>query len=367
MRSFPPVVVMLVTCIIWHTTWALSSLPNKVQKEIGSITLGVITSLAPFHAVAVPSDIVKIEVDAPKVIEIAKSNRDATLELIKQASGAVTISKPSNLLNFVRDAAAGDILAEINGSPIDVSFMVKKGVADLAINTEVGDISLTFASPLIPNIPLLEKRIPAVTSGAPKEPPKSTQLISDDKIPSTTAMQSFWDRDFVNGYSYKQVAGWGTLGLGAIYGVSYAYYEQSLAEEEAKSAEKKKAAAEKAKKDSEKKTKAAVDEPRKEILPKKSSFVSGSSSVSTSANSKNDQVQLAISKSDIEEEPTLKSMNNQTALASDASEKVIVDTSPLPDVAAYSILKNASASEEKQLDSQSKRRKRRFWQVWKRR
>lgn len=327
--------------------------------------MGVITSLAPFHALAVPSEIVKIDVDAPKLIEIAKSNKDAALELIKQASGAVTVSKPSNLLNFVRDAAAGDVLAEINGSPIDVSLMVKKGVIDLAINTEVGDISLTFASPLIPRIPLLEKRIPPVASVPPVDTVKSTQSTSDEIIPSTVATPSFWEQEFIDGYSYKQVVGWGSLVLGAIYGVSYAYYEQSIAEEEVRAAEKKKAAADKAQRDSEKK-KAATEKVKKEIPPIVSASVTESSAAfAAPANSMDDPERQTKSKSGGEDKT--QSSDNQTVLASDAAQNVIVDTPSLSNAAASSIPNSSPASEEKQPDSNLRRRKRRFWQVWKRR
>jgi hypothetical protein len=251
---------------------SLSSTLKECQRHVlGSVsTVAAATTLClPVSAHAV--EVIKIDADIPALIQIAKDNKDVVLKLAQQTAGVVKITdypkSYSNVLNFVRDVAAGDVFVEINGIPIDVSLLSEKGAIDVDLFTEVGDISVTVSSDILPKLPFLSKRVVPLS----KAPPVDTTSNSDSVVTVETitkppvrtraaaAIQaannekgSMFDRIFMfdpfqQGWTVKQVLGTTSLGLGIAYASSYAYYVRSIEEEELAAAEKKKNAAAKKK------------------------------------------------------------------------------------------------------------------------
>jgi hypothetical protein len=235
-----------------------SSLKECQRQLFGSVSLVVATSL-PISAHAV--EVIKIDADIPALIQIAKDNKDLALKLAQQTAGVVKITdypkSYSNLLNFVRDVAAGDVFVEINGIPIDVSLLSEKGAIDIDLFTEVGDISVTVSSDILPKLPFLSKRVVPISktttdnsnSNSIEEPTKVVRTRAAAAIQAANnAKGSMLDRPFIidpfqQGWTVKQVLGTTSLGLGLAYASSYAYYVKSLEEEEMAAAEKKKNAA----------------------------------------------------------------------------------------------------------------------------
>ena len=237
-----------------------STLKEFQRQLIGSVSLVVATSL-PISAHAV--EVIKIDADIPALIQIAKDNKDLALKLAQQTTGVVKITdypkSYSNLLNFVRDVAAGDVYVEINGIPIDVSLLSEKGAIDVDLFTEVGDISVTVSSDILPKLPFLSKRVVPVSKTTVDSSPGSTESVAEPtkavRTKAAAAIQAannvkgpMLDRPFIfdpfqQGWTVKQVLGTTSLGLGLAYASSYAYYVKSIEDEEMAAAEKKKSVA----------------------------------------------------------------------------------------------------------------------------
>jgi hypothetical protein len=242
-ESSGAVVKMIFRVFLLTTLWqAVSALsPSAAIKDFQhkacGISLAVMTAIPlPAHAV----EVVKIDADIPALIQMAKDNKDVAFNLVQQIASAVHISKmPSNLVEFARDAAAGDVLVEINGFPLDISVLSEKGAIDLGISTEQGDISFTVSSTYLPRLPFLSKRVVPISSID-----MTSGVDKTSGVDSATVKADFLD-PLGKGWTNLQVLGSGVLGLGATYAGSYAYYVKVIEDEEAAAREKKAAAVEK--------------------------------------------------------------------------------------------------------------------------
>jgi hypothetical protein len=244
---------------------ALSSDRHWKLNNVFGATLGIValtTSLTAADAIP-PPEVIRIQADIPALFQVAKNNKDVLLKVAQESNDAVKISKfPDNLVQFARDAAAGDVLLNVNGIPIDVSLLSEKGGIDINLSTEKGDVSLTLTSPYLPKLPLFSKRIvPLTKEGIAVEEverletakafvvneAKDKELKVKDDTPFIYQVSSL--DVFNRGWTNQNVIGWTGLPIGTAYVTAYYTYldEQEKAEQE--SAAKAKAAAEKRKKD----------------------------------------------------------------------------------------------------------------------
>jgi len=246
---------------------------------VGSLATAV--ALCPLNAPAASAttQILRVDVDVPALVQTAKDNQDIILKLARQTADAVHLSSPTSSTNWrdwlelARDAAAGDVLLQINQGPvIDVSVQSTKGVVGLDVFTEpVGALSVTVASDkYLPfQLPLLTKRLPVVTDAASAT--ARAQAVNEAIEPPPFVRWTertgldFWHRGWKNG----QVAGVVSLGLGSVYAGAYAYYQQGMQKAEQEAEDKRVAAAAKkaaaaAKKTTTSKTKKA-SEPKKAV------------------------------------------------------------------------------------------------------
>lgn len=255
-RILLPLLIQLALCQTALSLPLPSTLKECRRQLIGSVGLVVATSL-PISAHAV--EVIKIDADFPALIQIAKDNKDLVLKLAQQTAGVVKITdypkSYSNLLNFARDVAAGDVFVEINGIPIDVSVLSEKGAIDVDLSTEVGDLSLTASSDFLPKLPFLSKRVPSISKAAVETSSNAASIEEPTKVVRTRAAaaiqaannakgsmldQPFFLDPFQQGWTVKQILGTTSLGLGIAYASSYAYYIKSQEDEEKAAAEKKK-------------------------------------------------------------------------------------------------------------------------------
>ena len=239
-----------------------------IRSAAASAVIVATTSL-PISSAHAADEVIQINVDVPALIQIAKDNQDLALKLAQQTAGAVKITNYpksySNLFNFARDVAAGDVFVQINGFPIDVSLLSEKGAIDVDVSTEVGDVSVTFSSDFLPKLPFLSKRtissngaVLDTTSGSRSndnnDDAASTKtsvrtraaaaIQSTKDVPNVSILdQPFFLDPFQQKWTNQQVLGTTSLGLGVAYASSYAYYIKSIEEEEMAAAAKKKNAA----------------------------------------------------------------------------------------------------------------------------
>ena len=239
-----------------------------IRSAAASAVIVATTSL-PISSAHAADEVIQINVNVPALIQIAKDNQDLALKLAQQTAGAVKITNYpksySNIFNFARDVAAGDVFVQINGFPIDVSLLSEKGAIDVDVSTEVGDVSVTFSSDFLPKLPFLSKRtissngaVLDTTSGsrsndknddvAPTKTSVRTRaaaaIQSTKDVPNVSILdQPFFLDPFQQKWTNQQVLGTTSLGLGVAYASSYAYYIKSIEEEEMATAAKKKNAA----------------------------------------------------------------------------------------------------------------------------
>lgn len=216
-------------------TTAVKDLHRHVSRGIG--VLAIFTA-SPLTSNAI--EVIKIDADIPAMVQIAKDNKELVLKIAKQAASAVHISKfPTNLVEFARDAAAGDAFVEINGYPIDISLLSGKGAIDVSLSTENGDLSLTISSTYLPKLPFLSKRVVPL--------PTNAGVVEVEEGPRISLLeQPFFLDPLQKGWTNLQVLGTTTLALGTAYATSYAYYIKSGEDEEKAAAEKKREFARKA-------------------------------------------------------------------------------------------------------------------------
>lgn len=247
---------------------------RQLIRSAAASAVFVATSSLPIssaHAAAA-DEVIQINVDVPTLLQIAKDNQDLALKLAQQTAGAIKITNYpqsySNIFNFARDVAAGDVFVQINGFPIDVSLLSEKGAIDVDVSTQVGDVSVTFSSDYLPKLPFLSKRTISSNvavldtsrsrsdenddDASPKKPVRTrtaTAIQSATDVPNLSIFdQPFFLDPFEQKWTNQQVLGTTSLGLGVAYASSYAYYVKSLEEEEmAATAKKKNAAANKVK------------------------------------------------------------------------------------------------------------------------
>ena len=226
---------------LWHHHVA-----KELQRSAGGLGLAAVALLgAPTLTPA--SQALQLEVDFNALVQVAKDNQDAVKKLALQTAGAVKVTgTPDNLIQFVRDAGAGDVILKVNGLPIDVSLQSEKGVVDVGVWTEKADFSFTVSSQYLPNLPLLVKRFPTVTDVvSAKEREVAFEQALAPAVPF--AEQTTFDV-LGKGWTNQHVLGYGSLGLGASYASTYVFYLKGIQEEEEKAEKKRQASAEKLKK-----------------------------------------------------------------------------------------------------------------------
>lgn len=252
---------LLLLATLWQAASPFSQLRSFVSKElqrqVGGISLAVITAL-PFALPAQAVEVLKIDADVPALVQLAKDNfnKDIALKLAKQTADAVKVTQfpsgVSDLKEFVRDVAAGDVFIELNGMPVDVSVLSDKGAIDVGVVTELGDISFTVTSPYLPKLPFLPKRVVTISS----DDATSVLPLRAGAVEATEAAvvpkkplldQAFFLDPLNKGWTNLQVLGSASLGLGAAYAGAYGFYVKSGQDEERKSREKKEAFAAKRK------------------------------------------------------------------------------------------------------------------------
>lgn len=200
------------------------------QKNL--LSLGLVVTAWLSSPIATPAaQTLQVHVDLPALIQLAKDNQEVVKKLAFQASSTVHISgKPDNLLQFVRDAAAGDVWLDVNGLPVDISILSEKGVVSIGLWTEPADLNFEVASQYLPKLPLLLKRIPAVLDeGSAIERQEMFDQAQEPRV--SLADQTTFDI-FHKGWTDKQVLASTALGLGTSYAASYTYYVNAIQEEE---------------------------------------------------------------------------------------------------------------------------------------
>ena len=250
-------------------TLPFQQLQRQLMRSAAASAVLVATTSLPISSAHAADEVIQINVNVPALIQIAKDNQDLALKLAQQTAGAVKITNYpksySNIFNFARDVAAGDVFVQINGFPIDVSLLSEKGAIDVDVSTEVGDVSVTFSSDFLPKLPFLSKRtissngaVLDTTSGSrsndKNDDVASTKtsvrtraaaaIQSTKDVPNVSILdQPFFLDPFQQKWTNQQVLGTTSLGLGVAYASSYAYYIKSIEEEEMAAAAKKKNAA----------------------------------------------------------------------------------------------------------------------------
>lgn len=220
--------------------------PLQLHRR-GVATLGLAAvALLGVPAPAPASQALQVNVDFPALLQVAKDNQDVVKKLALQTASAVKVTgKPDNLIQFVRDAGAGDVILEVNGLPVDVSLQSEKGVVDVGIWTDKADFSFTVSSQYLPKLPLLVKRFPAVTDVASAKERETT--FEEALAPAVPLADQTWFDILNRGWTNQQVLGYGSLGLGAAYASTYTYYLKGIQDEEKEAENKRQAAAEKRK------------------------------------------------------------------------------------------------------------------------
>lgn len=220
--------------------------PRTTTTATTMVVGGILAAaLLPVSAHAV--EVIKVEADFPALIQVAKDNKGILLKLAQESYSAIRIpTLPSNLVEFARDAAAGDVFVEINGYPVDLSLVSEKGLLDVGISTSQGDISLTISSKYLPRLPFLAKRNSVTTTTKTASDRTATPNANSDSTSAAAAtnvrsksptifdqLDPFFFLDpFQQGWTNLQVLGLSTLGVGASYAASYYYYVKSGEEEE---------------------------------------------------------------------------------------------------------------------------------------
>ena len=217
----------------------------ELHRSVASLGLVAVTLLG-LPAQAPASQALQVDVDFPAILQIAKDNQEVVKKLALQTASAVKVTgKPDNLVQFLRDAGAGDVVLEVNGLPLDVSLLSEKGVVDVGVWTDKADLSFTVSSQYLPKLPLLLKRFPAVTDVDSAKEREAT--FEEALAPAVPFADQTWFDILDKGWTNQQVLGYGSLGLGAAYATTYAYYLKGIQEEEAEAEKKRQAAAEKRK------------------------------------------------------------------------------------------------------------------------
>ena len=238
--------------------WNLPKATRKVQIAFAKCcaTAAACAALAA-PAQAVGDAAIHVDINAPFVLDLVKTKdaREQTLlraeyivESIKSLVGpAVSVELPSDVQGFVKKALSGGATVAINGQ--DVSVQV--------VQSQSGSLTVQLSNKFIPAIPFAgldttPAVVNAVADKVAEAAPGALELVQ--KTMNGKDMP-FWDQpigkfrfDFdVGAYSVHRpvtlidIVGTSSLGLGAVYAGSFAYYKYEQ-DQEAKTAEAKKQA-----------------------------------------------------------------------------------------------------------------------------
>ena len=234
-----------------------------------------------------PTRTIQIELNAPTLIKRLKSPTyqkellDALLE-VQDVVGkdSIQVTPPSNKVGALRDLLSGKVDVSLNGQALDIEVL----------DSEQGEITVRFSNPLLPKVPVISSKakipfLPEVEGEGTVRYVES-EALSSAKPDLGTILDAAWlvfgpedsadidllgllaraygidtstpllDQPFLGGIisfpfhrvdvnggdftfvaSNKNVLGGGSLGLGAIYAVSYSYHT-SLIEQEEREAQK---------------------------------------------------------------------------------------------------------------------------------
>ena len=229
--------------------------PHGPKALLHSALIAGMVALAPLSSQAAPvpaapTQSIQINANLPALLQVAKDNKDELLRLAQTAAQYVRIDNlPADKIGFVRDAVAGDVLLTVNGIPIDLSLLSAKGSIDIAVAAEQGDISVSVASPYLPQLPLAAKRTVLAATTTPVE--AAAMRTTERLAAAVTPAPSLWDQTTLDvlgkGWTNRQVVGSAALALGVAYGGSYVFYEASNRQAAADAEKKKQAMAAKRK------------------------------------------------------------------------------------------------------------------------
>lgn len=217
---------------------------------------------------------IRVEVNRPYIVELIRNRqeREAYAEKIRfLADGAkyvlepiLKVELPTDTKDFVKDALRGKADVKVNG----LDFAVK------VVGSEKGSVTVQLSSDLLPRLPVVglpgtspvvnaasEAVSEAVSDSTPavlnfidrvrevrrqqlQRPPFWTTPINADKVRLDLSLGT---KEIHRAITPLDIAGVGSVGVGAAYGASYWYYLELQSAEERASAEKKQKAAEKKK------------------------------------------------------------------------------------------------------------------------
>jgi len=255
------------------------------------------TSTAAFASSAIdPTRTIQVELNAPTLIKRLKSPTyqkellDALSE-VQDVLGkdSIQVTPPSNKVGALRDLLSGKVDVSLNGQALDIEVL----------DSEKGEITVRFSNPLLPKVPVVSSKakipfLPEVEGQGTVQIVRSEQAAAKPDL--GTILDAAWlvfgpedsgdidllgllartygidtskplqDQPFMGGIlsipiprandkggqftyvaSNKDVIAGGSLGLGAIYAVSYSYHTSLIEQEEREAEEKKKALDEKKK------------------------------------------------------------------------------------------------------------------------
>ena len=264
----------------------------------GTLTGLPAPSVADTSSAIDPTRTIQIELNAPTLIKRLKSStyQKELLDALSEVQDVVgkdsiQVTPPSNKVGALRDLLSGKVDVSLNGQALDIEVL----------DSEQGEITVRFSNPLLPKVPVVsaKTKIPFLpeVEGQGTVRYVESEAASSAKPQLNTILDAAWlvfgpedsgdidllgllaraygidistpllDQPFLGGLismpipraddkgggftfvaSNKNVLGGGSLGLGAIYAVSYSYHTSMIEQEEREAAEKKKALADKKKK-----------------------------------------------------------------------------------------------------------------------
>ena len=264
----------------------------------GTLTGLPAPSVADTSSAIDPTRTIQIELNAPTLIKRLKSStyQKELLDALSEVQDVVgkdsiQVTPPSNKVGALRDLLSGKVDVSLNGQALDIEVL----------DSEQGEITVRFSNPLLPKVPVVsaKTKIPFLpeVEGQGTVRYVESEAASSAKPQLNTILDAAWlvfgpedsgDIDLLGllaraygidtstpllgqpffgglismpipraddkggGFTFvasnKNVLGGGSLGLGAIYAVSYSYHTSMIEQEEREAAEKKKAWADKKKK-----------------------------------------------------------------------------------------------------------------------
>ena len=243
--------------------WNVPRVPRTLQLAFakGCATAAVCAALASPAQATAGDAAVNVYVKAPYVLDLVKtkSAREQTLlraqyivESIKSLVGpAVSVELPSDVRGFVKRALSGGATVAINGQDVTVQV----------VQSQAGALTVQLSNKFIPAIPFagLDNTPAVVNAVADKAAEAAPGVLGLVQKTMNSNGVPFWDQPIAGGryrldydfgaYSIHRpatlidVVGTSSLGLGAAYAGSFAFYKYEQDREAKAAADKKQAMA----------------------------------------------------------------------------------------------------------------------------